>query len=136
MLGYNISVSPFSPIWNNPSITCCKANTFKSWYDKGNQEFCHLFENGTLLSFAQLQQRYELPPHLFRFFQIRHVVNTENGSLQEPTPSKIDGILNIKKQNKEKVISKLYHVFIDSSVVNTDNIRQKWEQDLHMEIQK
>lgn len=45
-------------------------------------------------------------------------------------------ILNNKKQDKQKVISKLYHVFIDCSVVNTDNVRQKWEQDLHMEIQK
>lgn len=40
--------------------------------------------------------------------------------------------LNKKKQNKEKVISKIYHVFIDCSVVNTDNLRQKWEQDLHI----
>lgn len=112
-------------------------DTFKSWYDKGIHEFCHLFDNGTFLSFAQLQQRYELPPsHLFRFFQIRHAVNIENGSLQEPTPSEIDAILNNKKQDKQKVISKLYHVFIDCSVVNTDNLRQKWEQDLHMEIQK
>ena len=57
-------------------------------------------------------------------------------SLQQPTPSEIDGIINNKKQGKQKVISKLYHVFIDCSVVNTDNVGQNLEQDLHMEIQK
>lgn len=30
----------------------------------------------------------------------------------------------------------MYHVFIECSVLNTDNLRQKWEQDLHMEIEK
>ncbi|WP_141663693.1 hypothetical protein [Candidatus Ichthyocystis sparus] len=98
--------SPFSPIWKNPSITCCMDDTFKLWYDEGIQELCHLFDNGTFLSFAQLQQRYGFPPsHLFRFFQTRHALDIENGSLQETTPSEIDSILNIKKQDKQKVIS-------------------------------
>ena len=77
---------------------------------------------------------YLLPICLI-FFQIRHALNIENGSLQELTPSKIVAILNNLKQDKQKVISKLYHIFIDCSVVNTDNVRQKLEQDLNMEIQ-
>ena len=77
---------------------------------------------------------YLLPIYL-DFFQIRHALNIENGSLQETTPSEIDSVLNNKKQDKQKVNSNLYHVFIDCSVVNTDNVRRKWEQDL-MEIQK
>ena len=48
LLGYKISLSPCSPIWMNPSITCCVDDTFKLWYDEGVQEFCHLFDNGTM----------------------------------------------------------------------------------------
>lgn len=137
LLGYKNPLSPFSPIWKNPSISCCKDDTFKPWYDKGMREFSHLFENGTFLSFTQLQQKYGVPSsHLFRFFQIRHVVNTDQGTLQEPKQSKIDVILNNQWKNKEKVISKINNAIIESSMVNTDHLRQKWEQDLHMEIQQ
>ena len=78
-------------------MTCCMDDTFKLWYDKGIQDFCHLFD-GTFLSFAQLQQRYGLPP--LPPFQIRRALNIENGSIQEPTPSEIDVILNSKKQER------------------------------------
>ena len=90
LLGYKISLSPFSPIWKNPSITCCMDDTWKLWYHKGIQEFCHLFDNGTFLSFAQLQQSYVLhPSHLFRFFQIRRALNIENVLFNNPHHQKL-----------------------------------------------
>lgn len=137
LLGYKNTLSPFSPIWRNPGISCCGDDTFKLWYDKGIREISHLFERGIFLSFIELQQKYGVPSsHLFRYFQIRHVVNLEHGSLQEPEPSKIDFIMNNMEKNKDKLISKIYSVLTTSSRVNTDYLRQKWEQDLQIEIQQ
>ena len=56
-----------------------------------------------------------------------HVVNSEHGS-------KIDVIINNREKNKDELISKIYSALIASSMVNTDYLRQKWEQDLHVEI--
>lgn len=66
-------------------MSCFKDDISESWYSKGIQEFSHLFENVTFLSFAQLQQKYEVPssPFIYIFFQIKHTVNTESGSLQQ-----------------------------------------------------
>ncbi len=46
--------------------------------------------------------------HLLQFFQIRHVVNIEHGSLQEAKCSKMDVILNKSENKNDKVISKVY----------------------------
>lgn len=99
-------------------------DTFKSGYEKGIWEFCHLLKNGTFLSFVRLQQKYGVPsPHLL---PTNHITNTENGSLLEPKPSRTDVI-------RIGITSKICNAPMESSMVNMVHIRRKWEQDLYME---
>ena len=128
LINHNAQLSPNTPIWGNPYF---KDDTFKLWHEKGLKQIAHLFENGILMSFEQLQQ---LPrSHQFRFVQVRNLIRTEQGSLEEPKPSRIESLMN-RDTNVPNCISKIYKILIEPATTNTLTAKHRWEEDLEMDI--
>ena len=132
---YKDPLSPFTPIWNNPSLPAAfNDNTFKTWHNAGIKEINQLFKNGTFISFNQIQDLYTIPStHLFRYFQARHMVQSKQQSLTEPKPSKVDSLLRTPLKSLRS-ISGFYKGLLESLPVNTENTKKKWEHDLLIEI--
>lgn len=81
-----------SPIWNNKyygellSLTCAE-----QWRSHGVTHLVHIFSNGRLLSFADLQAKFGLPHSMyFPYLQLRHAIKAQTGShLWTPCPAPV-----------------------------------------------
>lgn len=84
----NVTVyTAYSPLWGNQTYT----NWPKSNRGPGGiTHLRHVFHNGTLLSFSDLQSKYALPSNmLFCYLQQRHAVRAQGEAVdwvQSPTP--------------------------------------------------
>lgn len=88
-------ISPGTNIWNNTTIApAFNGNTFKSWFQSSIMNFEHIYYNGSLLSFNQLQEKYELSKtNFFKFGQLRNISQSLQKNLDGPKASSIEKIL-------------------------------------------
>lgn len=123
-------------IHHNPEFP--PASGFKNWAENGLIMLCQIVENGNLMSFQQLQQKYDLPGQdFYKYLQLRHYLHKHNlmTSLQAP-PSNIEQFFTsvIKKALINRHISYLYKILQEESTENTQDIMGKWELEMNIII--
>lgn len=103
----------------------------KQWYDQGIQTFDKFYEEDTLMSFEQLQQKCTLPSKFFfKYLQIRHYIQTQQGGRLSKLPlSPLEAILAEKKGPKG-LISFIYTKLLQLMAGNIRDVKSNWEKDL------
>nr|XP_014354292.1 PREDICTED: uncharacterized protein LOC106707053 [Latimeria chalumnae] len=131
-LGWTFSISPHASVWRNPA----HFSGFAVWREKGLTQVQHLFHEGVFCSFAELAEKYILPPsHLFRYLQIRHLVSSaQGGALSLPLPSPLESFITQLTAVKG-FISKAYSLLRDLLPDFTRNIKAGWERGLGIRLQ-
>ena len=121
------------------ATTCLSRHVLTSpsetWFEKGIITFEDLYSRGTLSSFSDLSQRFNLPKsHLFRYFQIRHFLQKQSPEFpNQPIHSEIDSILSLDP-NAKGLISNI-HTEIDSVRPEpVATLKLAWERDLGLEL--
>ncbi len=78
-LNETVKLSYFAPIWGNDSFKPGRCDAgFKHWMDKGISKIADLYSEGTLMSFQQLIDKYNLPrKHFFKYLQIRSFIYSQ-----------------------------------------------------------
>lgn len=97
-----------------------------------------MFEGGSLMSFQQLQRKYNLPTHdLYKYLQMRHYLqkHKEWENIQMP-PSNIENFfLSVIKGNiTTKFISYIYKILQEEVITDTKDIKGKWELEMNIII--
>lgn len=85
-----------SPIYlNQDFVPGLGLSIFKAWHMKGIRVIGDLFQDGSLMSFQQLRQKFDLPKqHHFGYLQIRHYVfSKQRYALDSPALSNLEGFL-------------------------------------------
>lgn len=85
-----------SPIYlNQDFVPGLGLSIFKAWHMKGICVIGDLFQDGSLMSFQQLRQKFDLPKqHHFGYLQIRHYVfSKQRYALDSPALSNLEGFL-------------------------------------------
>lgn len=97
-----------------------------------------MVESGSLMTFQQLQQKYDLPiQDFYKYLQLRHYLNKHNylASLQA-SPSNIEHFLisGIKRTIKSRYIFHAYKILQGESIENTLDSKAKWKLEMNIII--
>lgn len=124
--------SDLSPIVNNRLFTPSYTDlTFKFWRDKGMTKLRDLYDQGTFMSFTELQKKFDLPrSHLFRFFQIRHFILNQNPKFPSRPPETILDSLLVLDSEQKHLISSIYNLLNSTDEIPTSGPQGSWEQEL------
>ena len=127
--------SPLTSIQGNPDFPPGLNDPgFNSWRDGGITTLGNLFNGPVLMSFDQIQQKYDLPRrHFFRFLQVRDFILRRTTLLTNINTSPIERALTI--QFTRGFISILYGLLRSNATINTQDTKRKWERDLGVEIE-
>ncbi|PIO38014.1 hypothetical protein AB205_0096360, partial [Aquarana catesbeiana] len=81
------STSPNNPLWFNPTLQeLYSLPDTKRWYSKGVKYLCHLYNAQGFKTFHQMSLDFDLPrSYLFHYYQLRHAIRAQFGSLKDPT---------------------------------------------------
>ena len=134
-LNEKTKLSGFAPIWGNDNFKPGRSDMgFKQWMNRGLGMIKDLYSEGTLMSFQQLIDRYDLPrKHHFKYLQIRSFIYSQTKSLAEPSLSTIES-LTIKHLYDRGQLSMFYEVLLDGSKENSDSYLSAWKNDLQLDI--
>lgn len=109
----------------------------KVWAQKGLKMLGQIMESGNLMSFQQLQEKYEPAKDFYKYLQLRHYLNKHGylNSLQA-SPSNIEQFFSsvIKKTINNKYISHAYKILQEDKTENTQYIKEKWELEMNVII--
>lgn len=77
-----LGFTEYSPIWGNFSyVELAKLQQGPRWRTFGVTLLSHIFNNGKLLSFPELQNRFNLPTAmLYSYLQLRHAVGVQGNA--------------------------------------------------------
>jgi len=128
------SASTLAPLLRNhlfqPAIS---DSTFSIWHNKGLTMFKDLYKDGTFCSFAELSNKFQLPPlHFFRYLQIRHCVRPAFPSL--PPMQLWDEFLNLNPLQKP-FISKVYDKLLSYDSSPATKVKVNWERELGLNLE-
>lgn len=127
-------LSQFTPIWGNenfPPATMDKG--FKLWADKGIAKIADLFQDGVLMSFEKIKQKFDLPAkHFFKYLQIRDFIHKTQKNISLPKLSAIENIAVCVRQRG--VISMFYKTLLLGTQESSEEKRLAWCIDLKQEI--
>lgn len=131
--GSSLPIYDLTPFHANPLLPeALRDGVTQSWFRKGIQSFGDLYKDGELDSFRGLRDRYDLDGrHFFKFMQIRHYIQTEQGGRLLPiTKQPLDKMLHSKKEVKGLVSYAYSHIsrLLGARVLP---VRGKWEADLN-----
>lgn len=72
----------YSPIWGNLSyVELAKLQQGPRWRSFGVILLSHIFSNGRLLTFSELQNKYNLPNNMYySYIQLKHAVDTQGSA--------------------------------------------------------
>lgn len=115
-----------------PSLT---DQTFLSWKEKGIVLIGDLYINNVFASFAQLRQKFGIPPsHFFRYLQIRNYVKSNIPNFETyKSPEHLYHCMTFELDMKG-LVSKFVECLNDSRVPNSQYLKMSWEKDLGIDI--
>lgn len=97
-----------------------------------------MFENGNLMSFQQLQQKYNLPAHdFFKYLQLKHYFHEHKdwNTLQRPPSNMEQFFLSVLKGNiTTRYISHIYKILQEEVTEDTKYIKGKLDLEINMII--
>ncbi|CAB1349379.1 unnamed protein product, partial [Coregonus sp. 'balchen'] len=127
-------ISPKTPLWNNRLIPMFFQNsTIRLWSEKGITLLEHSYEEGILMSFEQLKQKYHLSnKDFFSYLQLWHVIKVNlKGQRNLPNMSPIEQLCHADRP-LFKTISCVYNA--RTSGPELDKSRLRWEKDLGINL--
>lgn len=137
----SVALSRVMPILGNfdflPSLTDM---AFRRWAEKGLVTIDQLFENNTLRSFSQLQEKFDLPMNdLFRFMQIRsYLTRHSDWDYIKRDPMEVESYFIMVSQHKvssKHQVSYIYKSLLTDTSDNTLHIKSEWELELNAIIE-
>lgn len=110
---------------------------FKQWTMNGITAFCCIMENGVMMSFQTMKEKFGLENHdLFRYLQLRHYLSKEIISERIPADGMVQLITRAYVNGTNKIVSGLYRRLMSARAVSTEYIKVKWEKELGIAITK
>lgn len=122
------NLSLFLPIANNPSFKSSTSDkAFAQWESLGIKKLGDPYEIGTLLSFQELQSKYNLKgSQYFRYLQIWDYMKIHTQDCHSMGPDILDERMN-RKSGSNKLISYLYNTLLNVHIPLLEIIRWAWE---------
>lgn len=126
-------LSSYAPIWQNPTFKPgLLDSTFTSWAVQGLSVVRDFYINKCFASFAQLQEKYQIPTgHFFRYLQIRNFVKQSLPLGQLPDQHNFYNLLTTSPISKG-LISQFVSLFPVN--ISSFHIRDAWMKDTGVEI--
>ena len=110
---------------------------FRRWSEYGLIYLHQLISFGNLRTFEQLRSDYGIPKtDFYRYLQLRTFLtgHKEWGKLIKTSPIK-QLLIEIQTRNRdEKIISRLYNIFLSMNTQNSLWIKQRWEAEMDIDI--
>lgn len=128
-------LSTLSPIWGNVTFKPARADMgFKMWMNKGVCKLGDLYNDGVLMSFEQLTNKYDLPKkHFFKYLQVRSFITNLLKSTVQPPLSTIENMA-INHHHSRGLLSKFYNILIAASKESSLSYLQAWRSDMETDI--
>lgn len=128
------TLSSLAPIYHNIDFApASRDGGFNIWRDRGILTLGHLFHKGVMLSFTEIEKKYNLPPHnCFRFFQVLSFIQDQDSHVFDHQTSKIECLL--LNGGKKSVLGRGYAVLNLASNINVDYLRHVWNNDLNLRM--
>lgn len=134
-------VSPYlhsqAGLWLNPKLCIGKAPfLWELWFQKGIRVLDDLYNEGTLRSFDNLKQQFNIPQNQFwRYLQLRHLLMQTFGSTSTPPPKADIWHQLVTISKKGHAASAYYSILL---LINVHEkmapLRRSWETDLNVSI--
>lgn len=98
----------------------------KRWYSKGIKYLCHLYDAQGFKTFQQLRPDFDLPrSYLFHYYQLRHAIRAQFGSLKNPTNlPPLERLL--RQPDPNKLISTYYAALTTDVNPRFSKAQEKW----------
>lgn len=99
----------------------------KRWTSRGIKYLCHIYTPQGFKSFSQMRLDFDLPrTYLFYYYQLRHAVRAQFGSLDSPlrTPN-LEKLL--RSPDQTKLISTYYSGFVADTNPRLKTAQKKWD---------
>ena len=105
---------------------------FDSWHKKGIKLICDVYQGNLLMSFQQLQQKYNIASeHFYGYLQLRSFILSKMKILQTDTPSLSDiDLFLLNRKDSGHFLSRSYSMLYSLDSSDIRNVLQKWENDL------
>lgn len=118
-------------IHNRDFLPGVQKSIFHRWHALGIKTVGDLYLDTSLMTFAQLQEKFKLGrEHFWGYLQIRHFLNSAvEPQYDLPRLCDLDCFL-IKLQGTQHLISKVYSLLYSMDPGSIDHIRRIWEKDL------
>ena len=126
--------SSLIPIQGNPNfLPGMMDGGYSTWSFQGIKRMRDLFQGASMLSFAQLQEKYNLPRHdFYKYLQIRDFINRGTTLNIDATSSAVEQLLLLGPTKKS--ITRFYNVLSQADVINVQDVMQKWQDELGIDI--
>lgn len=120
-----------------PSLS--DSSGFQGWAERGLLTVNRLFDGNVFKTFAQLREKFKLPPSdLYKYFQIRRYVTKHNDwDLIRSEPTNIEKhFINLIENGgvMKKQMSLLYKKMLTDMSDNTQHIKQQWEMEMNVTL--
>ena len=134
-LGDTPKLSGFAPIWGSHYLSPAKKDLgFQLWFNHSIWQVLDLYEDGNLMSFEGLKRRYAIPQnHFFKYLQVRSFIYSHLKNTQQP-PSSVLEKFSTQDYYEKGLVSQMYSILEGSCKENSENTRQRWIQDLQVDI--
>lgn len=126
--------SPLTPIQGNPNFLPGMVDGgYSTWATRGIKRMCDLFQGASMLSFAQLRGKYNLPRHdFFKYLQICDFISRRTTLNTDATTSAVEQLLLLGPA--KKCITRFYNVLSQTDVINVQDVMQTWQHELGINI--
>lgn len=128
-------LSCFTPIWGNENFTPGRRDMgFRQWMERGLSKIKDLYDEGILMSFTQLKNKFDLPgKHHFKYMQLRSFIYSQIKTTSEPSLSTIEQHM-INNLHGRGQISIFYGLLLAGSKENSLSYLSAWKNDLQSDI--
>lgn len=131
--GENISSFALTPVTRNEEFAPgINSIVFDNWHRKGIRLIRDVYQDNTLMSFQQLQQKYNIASeHFFGYLQLRSFIlsKVKNLHTATPAPSDIDLFILNRKYTRH-FLSHACALLHSLDRLDIREVTQKWERDL------
>ncbi|XP_059843193.1 uncharacterized protein fam185a isoform X1 [Hypanus sabinus] len=108
---------------------------FSIWKRKGIKCFRDLFFEGSLMSFDQLSNKFELPKsNFFRYLQIRNFLHKILPSFPNSTSTDLLGMIFTLNPYQKGLVTFIYNMIMKIQPEISGRIKQEWEKELQYNI--
>ena len=136
-VGDTPALPQITPIWGNYCFKLGRADGgFRMWFNKGAAKILDLYAEGSLMSYNQLCEKYDIPRrHFFKYLQLKHFILSTHKQLSVPPLSKIEK-LTLSHMDGRGQFSLFYGLLLQHSKESSSKKMEAWISDLKEDIQE